>query len=163
MNIFCSKYKQVFSQNVSELWNAISIENNLNDSHPFCKENTSLQWSGDTHKDKLVYLNGMTYIREFSEWLEGEGYNLWIGQDGGPKSYVEWRINEHPAGSELSITVYPYLLSKWPKILAFIPYKIYIDPKLKSYLSSVLKGFKWFLDTNTAVPRNQFGKHTWFS
>ena len=163
MNTFSSKYSQVFSQNISELWNAISVEYNLNNSHPFCKENKSIEWSVDTHKDILVYLNGMTYIRDFSEWFEGRGYNLWIGQDGGPKSYVEWRIKEHPIGSELSITVYPHLLSKWPKTLAFLPYFVYIDPKLRSYLKSVLRGFKWNLDNNTAVPRNQFGKHSWFS
>ena len=105
----------------------------------------------------------MTYIRDFSEWFEGKGYNLWIGEDCGPKSYVEWRIKEHAVGSELSITVYPHLLSKWPKTLAFIAFWIYINPKLRSYLKSVLKGFKWNLDKNTTVPRNQFGEHSWFS
>jgi len=66
MNTFSSQHSQVFSQNVSELWSAISIENNLNDTHPFCKENRSIEWSGDVHKDILVYLNGTTYVRDFS-------------------------------------------------------------------------------------------------
>ena len=163
MNTFSSQHSQFFSQHVSELLSAISIENNLNDTHPFCKENRSIKWSGDVHKDILVYLNGTTYVRDFSEWFEGKGYNLWIGKDGGPKSYVEWRIKEHADGSELSITVYPHLLSKWPKTLAFIPFWVYINPKLRSYLKSVLKGFKWNLDKNTTVPRNEFGEHSWFS
>jgi hypothetical protein len=163
MKGFSSSSSLVFSQNISDLWKAISVENNLNSSHPFCKENKTLEWSDKEHKDVLTYLNGVTYFREFSEWFEGIGYNLWIGEANGPKSFVEWRIKEHPKGSELSITVYPHLLHKWPKVIAFMPYWAYVDPKLKSYLNSVLKGFKWNLDTNTAVKRNQFGKHSWFS
>ena len=128
-----------------------------------CKENEILVWNKENHKDKLVYLNGLTFIREFSEWFEGTGYNLWIGTKRGPKSYVEWRITEHSLGSELKITVYPFFFKKWPKFIAFLPYYLYINPKLTSYLNSVVGGFKWYLDKGTAVPRNHFGKHRWFS
>ena len=121
MKGFNSSSSQVFSQKPDELWNAISKENNLNDTHPFCKENEILVWNKENHKDKLVYLNGLTFIREFSEWFEGTGYNLWIGTKRGPKSYVEWRITEHSLGSELKITVYPFFFKKWPKFIAFLP------------------------------------------
>jgi|TARA_B000000609_G_scaffold58658_1_gene43453 hypothetical protein len=163
MKGFSSTSSQVFSQKPGELWNAISKENNLNDTHPFCKENEILVWNDENHQDKLVYLNGLTFIREFSEWFEGTGYNLWIGTKRGPKSYVEWRITEHSLGSELKITVYPFFFRKWPKFIAFLPYYLYINPKLTSYLNSVVGGFKWYLDKGTAVPRNHFGKHRWFS
>ena len=86
MKGFSSTSSQVFSQKPDELWNAISKENNLNDTHPFCKENEILVWNDENHQDKLVYLNGLTFIREFSEWFEGAGYNLWIGTKRGPKS-----------------------------------------------------------------------------
>lgn len=158
-----SSQTQVFSQSTSELWEAISVENNLNNTHPFCKNNQSLEWSHDAHTDSLTYLNGITYVRTFSEWLEGKGYDLWIGKEGGPKSYVKWRIKEHSRGSKLSITVYPHLLRKWPKPVYFLFYYSYINIRLRSYLKSVLKGFKWYLDNGTPVPRNNFGKHSWFS
>jgi len=163
MKGFSSTSSQVFSQKPEQLWNVISAENNLNDTHPFCKTNEKINWTDDDHKDKLVYLNGLTFIREFSEWFEGIGYNLWIGTKHGPKSYVEWRIKEHTHGSELTITVFPYLLRNWPKLISFLPYYLYINPKLTSYLNSVVGGFKWYLDKGTSVPRNHFGKHPWFS
>ena len=54
MNTFSSQHSQVFSQNVSELWSAISIENNLNDTHPFCKENKFLSYKTDKKGQKSV-------------------------------------------------------------------------------------------------------------
>tara|TARA_A200000113_G_scaffold155525_1_gene140257 strand:- start:618 stop:1109 length:492 start_codon:yes stop_codon:yes gene_type:complete len=163
MKGFSSSSSQIFSQKPKQLWNVISAENNLNDTHPFCKANEVIIWTNNDHIDKLVYLNGLTFIREFSEWFEGTGYNLWIGEEGGPRSYVEWRIKEHTHGSELTITVYPHLLRNWPRLISFLPYYLYINPKLTSYLNSVVKGFKWYLYEGIAVPRNHFGKHRWFS
>ena len=92
MKGFSSTSSQVFFQKPGELWNAISKENNLNDTHPFCKENEILVWNDENHQDKLVYLNGLTFIREFSEWFEGNGYNLCNGTKRGTNSYVECRI-----------------------------------------------------------------------
>tara|TARA_Y100000766_G_scaffold121010_1_gene103935 strand:+ start:302 stop:592 length:291 start_codon:yes stop_codon:yes gene_type:complete len=92
-----------------------------------------------------------------------EGYDLWIGNDNKKQSFVEWRIKEEGSGVRLSITVYPYLLSNWPKALSFLPYFLYINIKLKSYLYSVLSGIEWFIDKKTPVPKNKFGKHSWFS
>ena len=163
MKGFNSTNSEVFSQKPEQLWDAISKENNLNDTHPFCKNNNTLAWSDVEHRDQIEYLNGMKLTRVFTKWLEGKGYDLWIGEESGPKSYVKWRIADHKQGSKLTITVYPHLLRKWPKLISFIPYYLYIDPKLKSYLSSVVRGFKWYLDNGSSVPKNKFGKHSWFS
>ena len=42
MKGFNSTSSQVFSQKPDKLWDAISKENNLNNTHPFCKENEIL-------------------------------------------------------------------------------------------------------------------------
>jgi hypothetical protein len=34
---------------------------------------------------------------------------------------------------------------------------------LGKYLQSVVKGFEWYVTRGEPVPRDQFGKHTWFS
>jgi hypothetical protein len=34
---------------------------------------------------------------------------------------------------------------------------------LKSYLSSVGRGFEWYVTRQEPVPNNQFGSHRWFS
>ena len=63
----------------------------------------------------------------------------------------------------LTITVYPYFMAKSPKFISYLPYKLYIRPKLKNYLDSVIKGIDWYLKKKENVPRNAFGKHSWFS
>ena len=147
-----------------ELWQLISRGGNLNECHPFCLENEVIDWQKDAHSDRLVYLNGMTYIRQFIHWEEGNGYALIIGTEGGPQSYVVWQLTEiSPRSTKLSITVYPYLLAKLPKAISFLPYLLYIRPKLRTYLKSVLNGFSYYNATGKAVPRNHWGRHTWFS
>ena len=71
--------KQSFDVSSDALWELVSAPGNLNDSHPFCKSNEAIQWDEEGHIDRLVYLNGRTYIRQFLTWDEGEGYTLRIG------------------------------------------------------------------------------------
>ena len=156
--------KQAFDCSTDELWTLISAPGNLNDAHPFCDRNDALVWDGETHRDRLVYLNGRTYVREFQTWNSGEGYTLLIGEEGGPQSYVVWTIEAtKKGGSQLTITVQPYLLANWPKPLAFPLYRLWIVPRMRRYLRSVLGGFAHVATTGEPVPRNRFGRHPWFS
>ena len=141
----------------------MSSPNYLNNVHPFCKENSIIKWNNDHHEDKILYLNEKTYIRKFVSWRVLKGYDLWIGDNDKDQSFVEWRLEKVGSRSKLTITVYPFLLSSWPSILSFLPYFLYINIKLKSYLFSVLSGIDWYIKENTPVPKNQFGKHSWFS
>tara|TARA_A100001037_G_C14854325_1_gene502303 strand:+ start:62 stop:583 length:522 start_codon:yes stop_codon:yes gene_type:complete len=152
-----------FDLNKSQLWELISAEENLNASHPFCKTNEVIEWGDGKYSDRLVYLNDRTYIRKFQTWEEGKGYTLLIGEENGPQSFVEWVIEDRGNKSKLTITVYPFILAKLPKILAYLPHKLWVQPRLKSYLKSVLSGFKHYSMTGESVPRNHFGKHPWFS
>ena len=131
--------------------------------HPFCKENSIIKWNHDHHEDKILYLNEKTYIRKFVSWRALKGYDLWIGDNNKDQSFVEWRLEKVGSRSKLTITVYPFLLSAWPRIFSFLPYFLYINIKLKSYLFSVLSGIDWYIKENIPVPKNQFGKHSWFS
>ena len=36
-------------------------------------------------------------------------------------------------------------MAKSPKFVSYLPYKLYIRPKLKNYLNSVIKGIDWYL------------------
>ena len=148
---------------VENLWEVVSSPNYLNNVHPFCKKNSIIKWNNDHHEDKILYLNDKTYIRRFVSWRALKGYDLWIGDNNKDQSYVEWRLEKVDSRSKLTITVYPFLLSTWPRIFSFLPYFLYINIKLKSYLFSVLSGIDWYIKENTPVPKNQFGKHSWFS
>ena len=153
-----------FDCSTDELWSLISAPGNLNDAHPFCKTNEALTWDGNEHVDRLVYLNGRTYVRRFQTWSPGEGYTLLIGAENGPQSFVEWTIKPlETGGSSLTITVHPYLLANWPKPLAFPLYRLWIVPRMRRYLRSVLGGFAHVATTGEPVPRNRFGRHPWFS
>ena len=152
-----------YDYSVENLWEVVSSPNYLNNVHPFCKENSIISWNNDHHEDKILYLNEKTYIRKFVSWRALKGYDLWIGDNNKDQSFVEWRLEKVGSRSKLTITVYPFLLSTWPKIFSFLPYFLYIDIKLKSYLFSVLSGIDWYIKENTPVPKNQFGKHSWFS
>ena len=152
-----------YDYSVENLWEVVSSPNYLNNVHPFCKENSIIKWNHDHHEDKILYLNEKTYIRKFVSWRPLKGYDLWIGDNNRDQSYVEWRLEKVGSRSKLTITVYPFLLSAWPRIFSFLPYFLYINIKLKSYLFSVLSGIDWYIKENTPVPKNQFGKHSWFS
>ena len=152
-----------YDYSVENLWKVVSSPNYLNNVHPFCKENSIIKWNNDHHEDKILYLNDKTYIRKFVSWRAMKGYDLWIGDNNKDQSFVEWRLEKAGNRSKLTITVYPFLLSNWPRILSFLPYFLYINIKLKSYLFSVLSGIDWYIKENTPVPKNQFGKHSWFS
>ena len=163
MQRFKTSNSMYYKCSVEKLWEIVSSPNYLNNVHPFCRENSIINWDDETHKDKIVYLNDRTYIRRFVSWRTFEGYDLWIGDNNKDQSFVEWRLEKVDSGSKLTITVYPFLLSTWPKVFSFLPYFLYINVKLKSYLFSVLSGIDWYIKEKTPVPKNQFGKHSWFS
>ena len=153
-----------FEVSAGRLWEAISVPGNLNDSHPFCDSNEVISWEDGDRSDRLVYLSGLNFVRRFKTWEEGVGYTLVIGEEGGPQSYVEWVIDSlgHDR-SRLTITVYPYILARLPRLLALVPHAIWVRPRLESYLNSVVSGFRFHLEGGGRVPRDHFGKHPWFS
>ena len=153
-----------FEVSAERLWETISEPGNLNDSHPFCDSNEVISWEDGDRSDRLVYLSGLNFVRRFKTWEEGVGYTLLIGEEGGPQSYVEWVIDSLDQDrSRLTITVYPYILARLPRLLALIPHAIWVRPRLESYLNSVVSGFRFHLEGGGRVPRDHFGKHPWFS
>ena len=145
-----------------KVWQIISEPGNLNKTHPFCKSNKIVNWDKNKHEDILEYLNGVILHRKFYKWDEGKGYELNIGRENGRKSKVIWKITGDEK-SKLKITVYPHVFSNRNKIIYFIIHTLVINPGLKKYLNSVLRGYKWYLEKKQPVPRNHFGKHKWFS
>ena len=153
-----------FNLKIHELWELISRPGNLNQTHPYCLSNEVIRWDGEYHSDRLIYLNGRNYIRKFNTWNENKGYSLSIGEENGSKSFVEWEIDFLSDNkSLLTITIYPYILSKFPSIFQNILHIFWIEPRLQKYLKSVLRGFLFYSENNYSVPRNHFGKHPWFS
>lgn len=147
-----------------EVWEIVSLPGNLEYCHPFCAENPVQVWPGEGSRDEVHYLSGWVFERRFCRWIDGVGYDLEIGRRGEESSFVSWRIM--PVDDQnciLRIAVYPYLLQNIPAAIRWLPYRLYIGPMLRRYLSSVVRGFEWYLIQCEPVPRNQFGSHPWFS
>jgi hypothetical protein len=73
-----------------KVWEVISIPRNLEFFHPFCESNPVDKWPGEKSVDYVHYYNGLKFIREFTEWKTGVGYELLIGKRNGRKSKVIW-------------------------------------------------------------------------
>ena len=147
-----------------KVWEVIAMPGNLEPCHPFCTSNPVHSWPGPDSRDEVHYLSGWVFERQFVNWIEGTGYDLEIGRKGGARSFVSWRIApENDRTCILEITVYPQLIDGLPNALQWIPHWLRIRPYLKSYLSSVVRGFEWYITRGERVPRDHFGKHPWFS
>ena len=164
MNNYLSiKRTKELNHSITDIWNLIATPSYLELVHPFCKENTTESWSGVGSKDTLVYINGLTFVREIITWDEMKGYELTIGKPEGRKSKVVWKIDSYKDKTFLTIQIFTHSLKYWPGVLHWFPYFFIIKPKLENYLDSVLGGIDYYLNEKTPVPKNYFGSHRWFS
>ena len=77
--------------------------------------------------------------------------------------YISWNVVKISNNkSSLIITAVPYLTFKY-KIINQLIFKLYVKPLLKNYLNSVVKGLKYYIETNNIIKEDQFGKHMWYS
>ena len=147
-----------------KVWDAIAMPGNLESCHPYCARNPVQVWPGPEARDRGHYLNGVVFERRFCGWFDGAGYDLNIGRRGGASSFVSWRMRSvDPGHTDLRISVYPYVIQNLPVAIRWVPHIVFIRPMLMKYLSSVTRGFEWYVTREEPVPRNQFGSHRWFS
>ena len=140
--------------------NLIKSQNNLEKFHPFCKKNIVIKWDGKNSEDIVIYHSEKKYIRKFNEWNEN-GYKLEIFEDR-KLADITWNVKDFNSKSIIKIKAKLYLPYKY-KLINTIIFNIYVRFVLKSYLNSVVKGLKYYLETNKTVSNNQFGKHIWYS
>jgi hypothetical protein len=155
---------QTISAPAHRVWDVISTPGNLELCHPFCRSNPVSVWPGPNSRDEVHYLSGWVYERRFRHWIEGVGYDLYIQQRGRQIASVSWRISpDNEQTCTLTITVYPLALQNVPLAIRWLPHVIRLRPRLLTYLESVVRGFEWYVTRGEPVPRDQFGRHPWFS
>ena len=162
MNDFKITKKLFLNHRLDDVWKVISAKEALELFHPYCLQNKVILW-GNVKIDEIVYLNGLTFVREFTSWKVNQGFELTIGKKDGKKSKVKWEIKKSESGCQISITVWPYKSNKVHKILYPFVNVFIIRPKLRRYLGFVLMGLDFYLTNKKVVKNNQFGRHPWFS
>lgn len=156
--------EQTIAATADDVWKVISRPGNLEQCHPFCARNPVSAWPGETSRDKVHYLSGWVYERRFRQWHEGTGYDLDICRGDEHIASVSWRITPvEVQRCKLGITVYPNALQSVPVAVRWVPHLLRVRPMLTRYLDSVVRGFDWYVTHGQPVPRNQFGRHPWFS
>ena len=150
----------------AKLWEIISRPKILEETHPFCQKNEVIRWNRAESIDTILYYNGREMQRNFINWDEGKGYQLLIGHKEMADALVTWTIGEFENYSILTINIVLYLdqsLGHIPKVFRRIIGHVYLTPLMKSYLNSVLSGFKFFCEKGQSVTKNQFGYNQLFS
>ena len=155
--------KKIMDVDVETLWDLITRPGHLEDVHPYCLSNKVVKWEDKGCTDVLVYSNGRTFVRNFKPWNFQKGYELWIGPENATQHFVRWDIEGIDKRSSLTITIYPSILNKLPFFITFIPFHLWIKPRLNAYLNAVLGGIYYFLDNDSPVPRDMPNPHPWFS
>tara|TARA_B100000963_G_scaffold225048_1_gene196229 strand:- start:1065 stop:1562 length:498 start_codon:yes stop_codon:yes gene_type:complete len=145
------------------LWEAITSEHHLEACHPFIKRHSK---NSKEHgiSDVITYLNGVTFTRESTAWMEGKGYDLLVGKVSEPKNEVKWRIEAvDTSSSKLSISVIPRAAEKLPLIMRDIALVLFVRRQLRLYLDAVTCGIKTWLESGTQIDKSAFKRHAWFS
>ena len=135
----------------------IKSKSNLEKFHPFCKKNIVVKWKGKNSEDIVIYHNNKQYVRKFTEWHQS-GYKLEIFEDR-KLADISWNVKDLNNKSIIKITAKPYLPYKY-RFINVIVFNLYVKYVLQSYLNSVVKGLKYYLETNKTVSDN--GKQRYY-
>ena len=150
-----------------KVWKVISSPNNLNHSHPFCEVNIFQKWGEVGARDTIKYYNNLVLKRYFIQWREGRGYDLIIAKENQNIAKVTWEILEiekDVSKLKISLKIYSEIaLKKYPSCIVPFIKQIYFLPNMEKYLLSVVKGFKYYIETGNDVQRNQFDNSPMFS
>ena len=157
----------IINSDVDCVWNVISTPSILEKTHPYCKINSVHNWDKINSKDTILYYNGIRLNRIFTEWTEKKGYSLIIGNSKTATAIVEWNLEPiNPTKTKLAIdiNVFPDVaLQRYNLVLRTIIKYAYFLPYMRHYIQTVCKGFKYYIETDDLVKKNQFGYNTLFS
>ena len=144
------------------VWAAITSDHHLEACHPYIRKHTKNTLNRGL-SDEITYLNGVTFTREATAWLDGVGYDLKVGRVDEPKNEVAWRIEPLDSNScKLSISVTPLEVEKLPKIVRGLALRLFVRRQVGFYLDAVTGGIKIWVETGKAIDKTAFPRHPWF-
>ena len=144
------------------LWAAITSDRHLEACHPYIQKHTK-NTSTSGLSDVITYLNGVTFSRESTAWMDGVGYDLKVGKASEPKNEVAWRIEAvSPTSCKLSISVTPRAVEKLPKLARGLALVVFVRRHVRRYLNAVTGGIKVWMETDKPIDKTAFPRHPWF-
>ena len=144
------------------LWAAITSDRHLEACHPYIQKHT-MNTSTSGLSDVITYLNGVTFSRESTAWMDGVGYDLKVGKASEPKNEVAWRIEAvSPTSCKLSISVTPRAVEKLPKLARGLALVVFVKRHVRRYLNAVTSGIKVWMETGKPIDKTAFPRHPWF-
>jgi hypothetical protein len=148
----------------SNTWQHLTQPGYLKLCHPFCASTEVESWPGAGSRDSITYYSGRRYQRNFVRWIEGEGYDIELGDRPNATAVVRWRIAaEGDAQCRLSIEVEPLLPDDMPEAKKRAILEREFGADLQHYLDCVVKGIKHWVETGTPVTEDQFGWNPLYS
>ena len=144
------------------LWAAITSDHHLEACHPYIRRHTK-NIADRGLSDEITYLNGVTFTREATAWMDGVGYDLKVGRAYEPKNEVIWRIEPLDSNScKLSISVIPLAVKKLPKLVRGLALRLFVRREVSHYLGAVTGGIKIWVETGKAIDKTAFPRHPRF-
>ena len=156
IDINCSQQK---------LWNLLRAPQHLKLTHPYCKDHIAKKWGDVGDKHLLIFNSGIKVIREITE-MGTDFFLLNLIQDEIEENEIKVRFEARQLTDEkcrLNMTLSMDSYKKMPELNWTSYANSELVPGYELYLSSVVLGYKYYLENNEAVVKNQFGYHSNYS
>lgn len=146
------------------IWAGLAEPGYLKRSHPFCAETEVERWPGVGARDSITYYSGRRYQRRFVAWVEGEGYDIELGEPPHQTARVLWRIGPETDGAcPFSIEVVPLLPADMAPAKRDAVLAREFGADLQHYLDCVVQGVKHWIETGEDVGEDRFGWNPLYS
>ncbi|WP_417519351.1 SRPBCC family protein [Minwuia sp.] len=148
----------------ADLWHRLTQPGYLKLCHPFCASTEVERWPGEGARDSITYYSGRRYRRHFVRWIEGEGYDIELGDAPNQTARVSWRIMpQGDAQCRLTIEVVPLFPDDMPEARRQMILEREFGADLAHYLDGVVQGIRHWVETGTPVAEDQFGWNPLYS
>lgn len=148
-----------------KLWEILRTPEHLKLTHPYCKDHVAKEWGVLGAQDKLVF-NNDNFINRTVIHMDKHFFILSLVQNEKKENDIKVKFEAHEINdnqSELYMTVSVDSFKKIPRPIWWIYARYKLVPSYDLYISSVIKGYKHYLETGEVVTKNQFGYHPSYS
>lgn len=161
----CFKMTVQISCSNDKLWSLLKEPGHLAKTHPFCKTHKADFWGIKGASDEVMFYNGNTIVRTIDE-IDDFFYVLKLVQNENKSNNLTVRVEAKSLSKKSCSLTFKIELDSFRKIprpIWWLYYRKRLARKYELYLGSVVKGYKFYLEEEKPVVKNQFGFHKDYS